>query len=145
MSARDNITKNIFDQLQNMTNPAPGLVSREFFEVSKIAITQFPAILVNTLGETRADISTDLRQATMSVQLKCYVRGTQIDTLRNEIVERVEEILEVSRDRDITLSAANIHAVSTRISNIEVVERELPLGEVIITVEITYQYIKGVL
>ena len=145
MSARDNITKNIFDQLQNMTNPAPGLVSREFFEVSKIAITQFPAILVNTLGETRADISTDLRQATMSVQLKCYVRGTQIDTLRNEIVERVEEILEVSRDRDITLSAANIHAVSTRISNIEVVERELPLGEVIIAVEITYQYIKGVL
>ena len=145
MSARENITKNIFDQLQNMTNPAPGLVSREFFEVSKIAITQFPAILVNTLNETRNDISTDLREGTMAIQLKCYVRGTQIDTLRNDIVERVEEIMEVSRDRDITRAATNIHAVSTRISNIEVVERELPLGEVIITVEVKYQYVKGVL
>ncbi len=145
MSARENITTNIFEQIQNMTNPAPGLVSRDFFEVSKIAITQFPAVLVNTLGETRTDISTDLREGIMNIQLKCYVRGTQIDTQRNEIVERVEEILEVSRDRDITKSAANIHAVSTRISNVEVVERELPLGEVIITVEVKYQYIKGVL
>ena len=70
MSARENITTNIFDQLQNMTNPAPGLVSREFFEVSKIAITQFPAILVNTLSESRNDISTDLREGTMAIQLK---------------------------------------------------------------------------
>jgi hypothetical protein len=145
MSARENITKNIHDQLLNMTEPAPGLVSREFFEVSKIAITQFPAILINTLSESRSDISTDLREGIMSIQLKCYVRGTQIDTLRNDIVERVEEILEVSRDRDLTRDAGNIHAVSTRISNIEVVERELPLGEVVITVEVRYQYLKGVL
>jgi len=145
MSARENITTNIFQQLQNMTNPAPGLVSREFFEVSKIAITQFPAILVNTMSEAREDISTDLRQGVLEVQLKCYVRGTQIDTLRNEMVERVEEILEVSRDRDITLTAANIHNVSTRITNVEVVERELPLGEVIITAQCAYQYVKGVL
>jgi len=145
MSARENITKNIYDQLLNMTEPAPGLVSREFFEVSKIAITQFPAILINTLSESRNDISTDLREGIMNIQLKCYVRGTQIDTLRNDIVERVEEILEVSRDRDLTRDAGNIHAVSTRISNIEVVERELPLGEVVITVEVRYQYLKGVL
>ena len=57
MSAREDITNNIFEQLQNMTNPAPGLVSREFFEVSKIAITQFPAILVNSMNEAREDIS----------------------------------------------------------------------------------------
>ncbi len=145
MSARENITINIFEQLQNMANPAPGLVSREFFEVSKIAITQFPAIIPHTMSESREDISTDLRQGVLEVQLKCYVRGTQIDTLRNEIVERVEEILEVSRDRGITLTAANIHNVSTRIKTVEVVERELPLGEVIITAQCAYQYVKGVL
>ena len=32
MSARENIAKNITEQLENMTNPAPGLVSRVFFD-----------------------------------------------------------------------------------------------------------------
>ncbi len=145
MSARENIATNIFNQLQNITNPALGLVSREFFDVSKIAITQFPAILMNSMNESREDISTDLRQGTIDYQLKCYVRGTQLDTLKNELVERVEEILEVSRDRDITLADTNIHGVSTSITNVEVIERELPLGEIVITVQCVYQYVKGVL
>ena len=145
MSARENIATNIFNQLQNITNPALGLVSREFFDVSKIAITQFPAILMNSMNEAREDISTDLRQGTIEYQLKCYVRGTQLDTAKNELVERVEEILEVSRDRDITLADTNIHGVSTSITNVEVIERELPLGEIVITVQCVYQYVKGVL
>jgi hypothetical protein len=145
MSARENIATNIFNQLQNITNPALGLVSREFFDVSKIAITQFPAILMNSMNESREDISTDLRQGTIDYQLKCYVRGTQLDTAKNELVERIEEIMEVSRDRDITLADTNIHGVSTSITNIEVIERELPLGEIIITVQCVYQYVKGVL
>jgi hypothetical protein len=73
------------------------------------------------------------------------VRGTQIDTLRNEIVERIEETLEVSRDRDITLSSSNIHHVTTTVAGVEVVERELPLGEVVVQVDVTYRYKKGVL
>jgi hypothetical protein len=74
------------------------------------------------------------------------VRGTEtIDTLRNEIVERIEETLEVSRDRDIALNKSNIHNVTTRISNVEVIERELPLGEVVVTCDVTYRYRKGVL
>tara|TARA_B100000214_G_scaffold238720_1_gene174628 strand:+ start:459 stop:896 length:438 start_codon:yes stop_codon:yes gene_type:complete len=145
MSARENIAINIKNQLENMTDPAPGLVSRVFFDPSKIAITQFPAILVNTTSETREDVSMNAREGIISVQLRCYVRGTEIDTLRNEIIERVEETLEVSRDRDISISTANIHNVKTQISNIEVVERELPLGEVVVTVDVKYQYKKGVL
>ena len=42
MSARENIANNIVEQLENMTNPAPGHVSRVFFDVQKLAITQFP-------------------------------------------------------------------------------------------------------
>jgi hypothetical protein len=145
MSARENIAINIVEQLENMTNPAPGKVSRVFFDVSKLAITQFPAILVVTSNETREDISTDLRQGTIQYELRCYVRGTEIDTLRNEIVERVEETLEISRDRDITLSSANIHNVTTRVANVDVIERELPLGEVVIRVDVLYRYRKGVL
>jgi len=145
MSARENIAKNLVDQLENMTNPAPGKVSRVFFDVTKLAITQFPAILVVTTNETREDISVEEREATIEYQLRCYVRGTEIDTLRNDLVENIETTLEVSRDRDISLSETNIHNVTTHVTNIEVVDRELPLGEVNVTVECIYRYKKGVL
>jgi hypothetical protein len=145
MSARENIAINLVKQLQNMTDPAVGSVSRVFFDVQKLAITQFPAILVTTAGETREDISTDLREGTITYNLRCYVRGTEVDTLRNELVERVEEMLETDRGRNITTSANNIHNVTTTVSNIEVIERELPLGEVVISVDVTYRYKKGVL
>jgi len=144
MSARENIAINLQKQLENMTDPAVGSVSRVFFDVQKLAITQFPAILIITGDESREDITTDERLGIITYNLRCYVRGTQIDTLRNEIVERIEETLEVSRDRDITLSADNIHSVTTRVIAIEVVERELPLGEVVVTVEVRYRYKKGV-
>jgi len=145
MSARENIAKNIVTQLENMTDPAPGKVSRVFFDVQKLAITQFPAILVVTSNEVREDISVGERQAQLNVNLRCYLRGTEVDTLRNEIVERIEETLEVSRDRDITLSANNIHAVTTEVTQVEVIERELPLAEVVVTLLVTYRYKKGVL
>ena len=145
MSARENIAKNIFEQLENMTDPAVNHISREIFDVQKLAITQFPAILMVTGNEVRSDISMGLRESTLQYEMRCYVRGTQIDTLRNEIVERIEETLELSRDRDITKSVDNIHNVTTRISGIDVVERALPLGEVIVTVEVVYRYKKGVL
>jgi|SRR5210317_672263 hypothetical protein len=145
MSAREDIAKNIVEQLENMTDPAPGLVSRVFFDVSKLAITQFPAILVVTNNEVRDDISMNARQGVIQYELRCYVRGTEVDTLRNEIIERVEETLELSRDRDITLAVANIHNVKTQVRNIDVVDRELPLGECVITVDVKYTYKKGVL
>ena len=144
MSARENIAINLQKQLQNMTDPAPGSVSRVFFDLQKLAITQFPAILITTADESRIDISTSERQGTIRYNLRCYVRGTNIDTLRNEIVERIEETLELSRDRDLTLSANNIHSVSTTIAGVEVVERELPLGEVVVQVDVKYTYKKGV-
>jgi hypothetical protein len=145
MSAREDIAKNIVEQLENMTDPAPGKVSRVFFDVSKLAITQFPAILVVTNNEVRDDISMNARQGIIQYELRCYVRGTEVDTLRNEIIERVEETLELSRDRDIALAVSNIHNVKTQVRNIDIVDRELPLGECIITVDVKYTYKKGVL
>ena len=145
MSAREDIAINITQQLQNMTNPAPGLVSRKFFDVTKLAITQFPAILVVTTNEDREDVSMDLRRSTTQYVLRCYVRGPELDTLRNEIVERVEEILETQRGRAVTLASTGIHNVTTRVSNVQIVEREIPLGEVVVTVDVLYTYKKGVL
>lgn len=145
MSARENIAKNLIDQLTNMTDPAPGLVSRKWFDVTKLAITQFPAILLNSTNETREDVSMDLRQGVIQYQLRCYLRGTELDTLRNELIERIEETLETQRGRNIELSKNNIHNVTTRVASIEVITRELPLAEVLIIVEVRYTYKKGVL
>ena len=145
MSAREDIAINIQQQLENMTDPALGKVSRIFFDVQKLAITQFPAVLIVTNNEVRDDVSMSTRQGTIQYELRCYVRGTEIDTLRNEIIERIEETLELSRDRDITLSPNNIHNVKTQVRNIDVIERELPLGEAVITVDVRYTYKKGVL
>jgi len=145
MSARENVAINMVEQLTNMTDPAPGLVSRKYFDVTKLAITQFPAILLITANETREDVSMDLRQGVIQYQLRCYLRGTELDTLRNEIIERIEETLETQRGRNVSLNSGNIHNVTTRVSNIELVTRELPLAEVVVTVEVTYTYKKGVL
>ncbi len=145
MSARENIAINIEKQLENMTDPALGSVSRVFFDVQKLAITQFPAVLIQTAEESREDITSDERIGLIRYNLRCFVRGTTIDTLRNEVCERIEETLEQSRDRDITLASTNIHSVTTRVAGIEVVERELPLGEVVVLVDVEYRYKKGVL
>ena len=145
MSARENIAIDLMTQLENMTDPAPGLVSRKYFDLTKLAITQFPAILITTTEEAREDISTDLRQGRIRYNLRCYVRGTELDTLRNEIVERIEETLETARARNITNNAASIHNVTTQVANVEVVERELPLGEVVVGLDVVYRHKKGVM
>ena len=145
MSARENIAINIEKQLENMTDPALGSVSRVFFDVQKLAITQFPAVLIQTVEESREDITSDERLGLIRYNLRCFVRGTEIDTLRNAVCERIEETLEQSRDRDITLASTSIHSVTTRVAGIEVVERDLPLGEVVVLVDVEYRYKKGVL
>ena len=143
MSARENIAKNLIEQLTNMTDPAPGLVSRKYFDVTKLAITQFPAILLITANETREDISTDLREGNIQYQLRCYLRGTELDTLRNEIIERIEETVETDRSRNIDYNINNIHNVTTRVASIELIQRELPLAEVVVNLDVFYRYKKG--
>jgi hypothetical protein len=145
VSARENIAKNIVEQLVNMRDPGVNHVSREKFDIQKLAITQFPAILVVTANEEREDLSTDTRVGLITYELRCYVRGSQIDTQINELVERIEETIEVSRNRDLTLAATNIHNVSSQVVSIEKIDRELPLGEAICNVNVRYTYKKGVL
>ena len=128
-----------------MRDPGVNHVSREKFDIQKLAITQFPAILVVTANEEREDLSTDTRVGLITYELRCYVRGSQIDTQINELVERIEETIEVSRNRDLTLAATNIHNVSSQVVSIEKIDRELPLGEAICNVNVRYTYKKGVL
>lgn len=143
MSARENIVKDIVQQLKNMSPPTPGLVDRKFFDFEKLAITQYPAILVITGNETRSDISMTEKQAILNVVLRCYVRGTELDTLRNNLIENLEQTLEANRNRNQLYENTGLHNVVTRVTNIEVIDRTPPIGEFTMSVEITYIYRRG--
>lgn len=140
MSIREDIAKNIVDVLKDMYDPKPVLVTREFFEVEKLAITQFPAVYVQTLNETRTDVTmqTNRRQGFLTLLLRVFVRGVELDRLRNDIVERIEETLDTDRRRD-----TGNKTMVTQVRQIRVIERLAPLAELEIEVEIKYTYLKG--
>jgi hypothetical protein len=143
MSAREAITVDIIEQLKNMSDPAPGLVTREYFDFEKLAITQYPAILVFSQNEERTNISFTERQGTLNVQLRCFLRGNNIDQKRNNLIEQIEQELETQSNRDVTVDSAATHYVISRISNIEVIERQPPLAELLINLDIEYVYKRG--
>ena len=143
MSARELIAEDIREQLINMSEPAPGTVTREFFDFEKLAITQYPAILIVTGNEERTTVSMSERQGILQIELRCFVRGNELDTKRNELIERVEQTLEGSKGRNLTVDKDATHYVETRVTNVEVIERNPPIGQVIITVEVEYMYKRG--
>ena len=143
MSAREQIAEDIKEQLINMSDPAPGIVTREFFDFEKLAITQYPAILVVSGNEERTDVSLSERQGILQVELRCFIRGDQLDTKRNLLIENIEQTLEGSRGRNITTSKDATHYVETQVTNVEVIERNPPIGQVIVTVEVEYMYKRG--
>jgi len=138
MSIRETVIENIVDVLKDMSDPKPILVSREPFDVEKLAITQFPAILVQSGVEVRQDTSMTGRIGTISYNIRAFVRGNELDKKKNEIIERIEETLEADRRRD----TANTK-ITTQVVQIIPVDRLPPLGEVAVVVEVQYKYTKG--
>jgi len=140
MSIREDIAKNIVDVLTDMVDPKPVLVTREFFEVEKLAITQFPAIYVQTLNESRQDLTmkTNRRQGVLTIQLMVFVRGVELDRIRNDIIERIEETLDTDRRRD--TGNTTMHS---EVAAIRIIPRLAPLSELEIDVLVKYTYLKG--
>jgi hypothetical protein len=141
MSLREDFALNIVDVLKDMRDPKPVLVTREPFDVEKLAITQFPAILIATGNETRQDQSMAvLRQGVIQYTIRAFVRGggVALDKLKNDIIERIEETLDLDRTR-----GTNNRNMLTRVTQITVPDRLAPLAEVQITVEVRYVYNKG--
>ena len=140
MSFRNDIAQDIIKTLKELTDPKPILVTREPFDVEKLAITQFPAIMVNSGNEERDDYDMNFRSGTIEYTLQALVRGaTELDRQKNDLIEAISEGLETDRRR-----GTSNPGVNTLITNIEVVDRLPPLAEVIITVQVRYRYRKGV-
>jgi hypothetical protein len=148
MSSRESIAKNIELVLRDMDPPKPVLVTREPFDVQKLAITQFPALLITTGNETREDNAMGGgRRGIIEIQIRGFVRADgrsaqiiTVDQKRNELIERIEETLNSDRTRELTNKAS-----TTRVKSIEVIDRTPPLGEFLVLADVQYSFTKGAL
>lgn len=138
MSIRESVIEDIVDVLKDMNDPKPVLVTREPFDVEKLAVTQFPAILVQSGSEARSDYAMNVRQGIINYTVRAFVRGTELDKRKNDIIERIEETLEINRRRNTGRSN-----IKTEVIQITPIERLAPLGEVSLTVQVTYNMTRG--
>jgi uncharacterized protein involved in exopolysaccharide biosynthesis len=141
---REQIADNIQRVLKDMRDPLPVLVTREPFEVTEIAITQFPALLITPTNELRETISMGApgagrRQGTISFTIRGFVRGVELDRKRNDLIERIEEELEGDRYRGLRVEGV----LDSQITSIEIIERQPPLAEFVITFEVRYNYLRS--
>lgn len=141
MSYREDFANNIVAVLKDMTDPKPVLVTRDPFDVTKLPITSFPAIMISTGNEIRRDITMAVsRQGLIQYRIRAFVRGSQgnLDKLKNDIVERIEETLDLDRTR-----GTNNKSIVTLVDAVTVPDRIPPLGEVELLVTVRYKYSKG--
>lgn len=142
MSARESIASNIVTTLTNMSTPvSASYITREPFEFNELSNAQFPAILVQSATETRGDITIGddsiTREATITYEVIGYVKSTTIDTARNNLIEAIEEALDADRTR-------GGYALDTQVVNIETDEGAIaPVGGVIVTVNVMYNFVRG--
>lgn len=142
MSIREDAAVNILDTLKEISVPKPALVTRDPFDVEKLAITQFPALLIQQTEEERQTITMGVpgsgrRSGVMTFEIRGFVRGTELDTKRNDLIKAVENALDSDRYRNVT------RVMDTQITLIEIVPRLQPLAEFVITVEVKYNYARG--
>jgi hypothetical protein len=141
---RQQITENIVTSLKAIKNPRPVLVTSEPFEPDRLAITQFPALLVTPVSETRETITMGMggfgrRQGVITVNIRGYVRGTELDKTRNNLIEAIETALDLDRYRDLKLEGVE----DTQITEIVIEQRLPPLAEFAVTVEVKYNFLRG--
>jgi hypothetical protein len=135
---------NFVDTLLAIDDPRVVLATREPFDVEKLAITQFPALLVQQTTETRETITMGAsaagqRRGVMEFEIRGFVRGVELDTRRNELIAAVETALDSDRNRGLRPSGI----MDTQTRTIKIIPRLQPLAEFVITVEVTYNYIRG--
>jgi hypothetical protein len=141
---REQIADNIQRVLKDMRDPHPVLVTREPFEVTEIAITQFPALLITAVREERETITMGApgagrRLGQIDFEIRGYVRGVELDRKRNDLIERIEEELEGDRYRGLRVEGV----LDSQITAIEIIERQPPLAEFVITFEVRYNYLRS--
>jgi hypothetical protein len=141
---RQQVAENIVAVLKEMRDPRPVFVSREPVVIQELAITQFPAIFVQPTVEDRETITMGApgagrRMGRIEYSIRAYVRGTELDKKRNDLIEAIEEALEGDRYRQLISSGVT----DSQITRVEIIDRQPPLAEFLITYVVTYNYLRG--
>ena len=100
MSTRENVAANIVNVLDSMTSPTLKKITREPFDYERLSNAQFPAVFVQSADESREDVTIGgSRESTINYRIVGFVKGASIDTLRNALIEGIENALDVDRTR----------------------------------------------
>jgi hypothetical protein len=141
---RQQVAENIVAVLKEMRDPMPVFVSREPVVIQEMAITQFPAIFVQPTVEDRETITMGApgagrRMGRIEYSIRAYVRGTELDKKRNDLLEAIEEALDSDRYRQLISQGVT----DSQIIRVEIIDRQPPLAEFVITYVVTYNYLRG--
>lgn len=144
MSLRQSITQAVQLAIQEIRDPKPVLVTSEPFEAEKLAITQFPAVLVSFIDEERTSVTMGVpgvgrRTGTIQFEVRGFVRGTELDRRRNDLLNAVENAI----DADRYLGLRDSGVLDSQITLIETIPRLAPLAEIRIVVRVNYNYLRG--
>jgi hypothetical protein len=144
MSLRQQIIQAIQIAIQEIRDPKPVLVTSEPFEVDKIAITQFPAVLIQLTTEQRDTVTMGMqgagrRTGTMTYEIRGFVRGTSLDAQRTNLITAIENALDL--DRYFGLKASGV--LDSQIKLIEIIPRLAPLAEFRLEFVVNYNYLRG--
>ena len=145
MSKRENIASDIITKLDAVTSPIEfKKITREPFEVEDLSDAQFPAMFIQSGDETRevlsiGDTGSGTYSGTIDFLIVAFGKGTSsnIDTVRNQIVEVIEETL----DNDVTRNGNALHTQIVEANTDEGVI--FPYGGVRIVVRVLYEFVRG--
>lgn len=143
MSVRENIASNLVTTVEAVSSPSIKKVSRQPFPLDELSQQQYPAVLIQTIEETKDDAElgsgAKTRLANLEFGITGYVKTNEdnIDTARNNLASAIETQLE----SDITRGG---NALDTEVISIETDAGSLfPYGAVLMTVRVTYEHQSG--
>ena len=140
MSVRENIASNLVTTVEAVSSPSIKKVSRQPFPLDELSQQQYPAVLIQTIEETKEDqelgSGAKTRIANLEFGITGYVKTNEdnIDTARNNLASAIETQLE----SDITRGG---NALDTVVISIETDAGSLfPYGAVLMTIRVTYEH-----
>lgn len=140
MSVRENIASNLVTTVEAVSSPSIKKVSRQPFPLDELSQQQYPAVLIQTIEETKEDqelgSGAKTRIANLEFGITGYVKTNEdnIDTARNDLASAIETQLE----SDITRGG---NALDTEVISIETDAGSLfPYGAVLMTIRVTYEH-----
>jgi len=139
MSKREDIAAHIVTQIGAISQV--GSVTREPTDLTQLAVTAFPHVLVETANEIREDVSFSdavRREGTIDFLINIVVHGNNRDTARNSIIELIEERLST----DVTMGGNASNSGTSEVIIREIAETA-PFGQAAIVWTVKYYYTRG--